>query len=35
MTPSSEKVLYDKRGSIAYVTLNRPEKHNAIDPDVN
>ena len=35
MTSSVEKVLYDKQGPIAYVTLNRPEKHNAIDPDVN
>jgi len=35
VTSSVEKVLYDKQGPIAYVTLNRPEKHNAIDPDVN
>ena len=27
----SEKVLYDKRGEVAYVTLNRPEVKNAID----
>ena len=25
------KVLYDKRGEIAYITLNRPEVKNAID----
>jgi enoyl-CoA hydratase/carnithine racemase len=25
------KVIYEKRGQIAYITLNRPEKHNAID----
>jgi enoyl-CoA hydratase len=25
------KLLYDKRGEIAYITLNRPEVHNAID----
>ncbi|GAA5149515.1 enoyl-CoA hydratase/isomerase family protein [Pseudonocardia eucalypti] len=25
------KVLYDKRGEVAYVTLNRPEAMNAID----
>jgi hypothetical protein len=23
------KVLYDKRGEIAYITLNRPDKRNA------
>jgi enoyl-CoA hydratase/carnithine racemase len=31
----TEKVLYERRGEVAYVTLNRAEKHNAIDPDVN
>ena len=25
------KVLYDKRGEVAYITLNRPEVKNAID----
>jgi len=25
------KVIYQKRGQIAYITLNRPEVHNAID----
>src|SRR4051794_31735996 len=25
------KVLYEKRDEIAYITLNRPEVHNAID----
>ena len=25
------KVLYEKRGALAYVTLNRPEVHNCID----
>jgi enoyl-CoA hydratase/carnithine racemase len=29
------KVLYDKRDRIAYVTINRPEARNAIDPDVH
>lgn len=29
------KVLYDKRGEVAYVTLNRPEAMNAIDLDVH
>ena len=28
----SEKVLYEKRGRVAYVTLNRPEAKNAVDP---
>src|SRR4051812_48525306 len=28
----SEEVLYEKRDRIAYVTLNRPEAKNAIDP---
>ena len=31
----AEKVLYDKRERIAYVTINRPEAKNAIDPDVH
>ena len=29
------KVLYEKRDRIAFVTLNRPEARNAIDPDVH
>ena len=29
------KVLYEKRDRIAYVTLNRPEAKNAIDPETN
>src|SRR5438128_544337 len=29
------KVLYEKRERIAYVTLNRPEAKNAIDPETN
>ncbi|MGZ8667521.1 MAG: enoyl-CoA hydratase/isomerase family protein [Solirubrobacterales bacterium] len=29
------KVLYEKRGPIAHVTINRPEARNAIDPDVH
>lgn len=29
------KVLYEKRDRIAYVTLNRPEARNAIDPEVH
>ena len=31
----SEKVLYEKRDRIAWVTINRPEAKNAIDPDVH
>jgi enoyl-CoA hydratase/carnithine racemase len=29
------KVLYEKRDRIGYVTINRPEARNAIDPDVH
>ena len=29
------KVLYEKRERIAYVTLNRPEAKNAIDPETH
>jgi enoyl-CoA hydratase/carnithine racemase len=29
------KVLYEKRGQIAYITLNRPEKRNAIDSEMD
>ena len=29
------KILYEKRDRIAYVTINRPEAKNAIDPDVH
>jgi enoyl-CoA hydratase/carnithine racemase len=28
-------VLYDKRHEVAYVTLNRPEAHNAVDLDMH
>jgi enoyl-CoA hydratase/carnithine racemase len=31
----AEKVLYEKKGETAYVTLNRPEAKNAIDLDVH
>lgn len=31
----NDKVLYEKRGEIAYITLNRPEVKNAIDVDVH
>jgi enoyl-CoA hydratase/carnithine racemase len=30
-----DKLLYEKRDRIAYVTINRPEARNAIDPDVH
>jgi len=26
-------VEYEVKNSIAYITLNRPEAHNAMDPD--
>src|SRR5919109_1476613 len=29
------KVIYEKRDRIAYVTINRPEAKNAVDPDVH
>ena len=29
------KVLYEKKDRIAYVTINRPEAKNAVDPDVH
>lgn len=29
------KVLYEKRGALAYVTLNRPEVHNCIDVEMS
>jgi enoyl-CoA hydratase/carnithine racemase len=29
------KVLYEKRDRIAYVTLNRPEARNAVDPETH
>ncbi|GAC1527825.1 MAG: crotonase/enoyl-CoA hydratase family protein [Marmoricola sp.] len=31
---SDPEVLFEKRDGIAYVTLNRPEKHNAITPEM-
>ena len=30
-----QKVLYQKRDKIAYITLNRPESLNALDDDLN
>src|SRR5687768_9325029 len=26
-------LLYEKREGIAYITFNRPERHNAMDPE--
>jgi enoyl-CoA hydratase/carnithine racemase len=31
----TQKLAYEKRERIAYLTINRPEARNAIDPDVN
>lgn len=31
----NDKVRYEKRDRIAYITLNRPEARNALDEDVN
>ena len=31
----SDKVLYQKKGEVAYITLNRPEVKNAIDLEVH
>src|SRR5258708_2601839 len=30
--PDYKNILYEKRGHIAYVTINRPDRRNAIDP---
>src|SRR5712672_264502 len=38
MTPEGlpmAKLIYEKRGQIAYITLNRPEVHNAIDTETD
>ena len=32
---ATSKVLYEKRGPVAYVTLNRPEVKNAIDVETS
>lgn len=29
-----EHLLFEKRGHVAYVTFNRPERHNAISPEM-
>ncbi|MCJ7509283.1 MAG: enoyl-CoA hydratase-related protein, partial [Dehalococcoidia bacterium] len=28
-------IIYEKKGRIAYVTINRPERMNAVDPDTS
>jgi enoyl-CoA hydratase/carnithine racemase len=33
--PDFEKILYEKRGKIAIITINRPESMNAIDPQTS
>ncbi|HZP55997.1 MAG TPA: enoyl-CoA hydratase-related protein [Dehalococcoidia bacterium] len=33
--PGYEKILYEKRGRIAVVTINRPDRMNAIDPQTS
>lgn len=30
-----QKILFERRGRIAYVTINRPDRRNAIDPDTS
>jgi enoyl-CoA hydratase/carnithine racemase len=30
--PEFENILYEKKGRLAYVTINRPDRRNAIDP---
>jgi enoyl-CoA hydratase/carnithine racemase len=32
---AKQNVLYEKRGAVAYVTLNRPEVHNCIDVEMS
>ena len=32
MTPPFEHILYEKKGRIAYVTINRPQVMNALHP---
>ncbi|HEY8491889.1 MAG TPA: enoyl-CoA hydratase-related protein [Dehalococcoidia bacterium] len=33
--PEFQKILYEKRGRIAVITINRPESMNAIDPQTS
>jgi enoyl-CoA hydratase/carnithine racemase len=34
-TPSFKNIIYEKRGRLAYVTINRPQRRNAIDGDTS
>ncbi|HEU4760568.1 MAG TPA: enoyl-CoA hydratase-related protein [Dehalococcoidia bacterium] len=33
--PDFKNVIYEKKGRLAYVIINRPERRNAIDPDTS
>jgi E-phenylitaconyl-CoA hydratase len=33
--PDFEKIIYEKKGRIAIITINRPERMNAIDPQTS
>jgi E-phenylitaconyl-CoA hydratase len=33
--PDFANIIYEKKGRIAYVTINRPERMNAVDPDTS
>ena len=35
MADEFEKITYEKDGRIAIITMNRPDKHNAIDPQTS
>ena len=35
MSEAEPKVLYEKKGQIAYITINRPEVLNALDPETD
>jgi len=33
--PDFANIIYEKKGRIAYVTINRPQRMNAVDPDTS
>src|SRR3989304_3805546 len=33
--PAFKNILYEKKGRLAYITINRPDRRNAIDPDTS
>jgi E-phenylitaconyl-CoA hydratase len=33
--PDFTNIIYEKKGRIAYVTINRPQRMNAVDPDTS